>query len=134
MLPCVVCVQSSSSSIGFLRYLAKAAVVACGVTFHKPLMDTINPPTKRREAINDVRTHSQSACHAKGPVASSDGGLVVGTHVILDHSQGFNRKCPGVSLLQVSVVCTQPDLPNTFVQVCHALYFMVGCGALRPVL
>lgn len=68
MLPRVVCVQSSSSSIGFLRYLAKAAVVACGVTFHKPLMDTINPPTKRREAINDVRTHSQRApAMPKGP-------------------------------------------------------------------
>lgn len=60
--------------------------------------------------------------------------------MILDHSQGFNRKCPGVSLLQVSVVCTQPDLPNTFVQVRDAPHgwlrspqaSAISQGDLRP--
>jgi hypothetical protein len=50
--------QSSSATIAFLRHLSKAAVVACGLTFVKSIIDTVHQPSQRGEKINDV-----SSCH-----------------------------------------------------------------------
>ncbi|KAM3570350.1 hypothetical protein VYU27_007573, partial [Nannochloropsis oceanica] len=45
---------SSSSTIAFLRYLSKAVVVACGVSFLKSIIDAVNTPNTSQEKMNDV--------------------------------------------------------------------------------
>lgn len=47
-------IPSSSSTIAFLRYLAKAAVVACGVSFVKSIIDAVHRPEMAEEKMNDV--------------------------------------------------------------------------------
>ena len=42
---------SSSSTIAFLRYLSKAAVVACGVSFVKSIIDAVHAPDISQEKV-----------------------------------------------------------------------------------
>lgn len=59
-------ITSSSSTIAFLRYLAKATVVACGVSFVKSIIDAVHRPELQEEKMNDVRA---PPCPALPPLA-----------------------------------------------------------------